>query len=148
MDGAFMRTAEDVQEQLYRVYPQTKDRFEILSFHEGGLRAKLSVHADDFRPGGTISGPTMFTLADCAFYALILAMQEEQVQAVTTNIAMNFFHRPKHDDLIAYARILKMGTRLVVGDVLLSSGGRDVAHASITYALFSSPSAGRLESSK
>ena len=131
-----MRTANDVQEQLYRVYPQTKDRFRILSLEGTSLKAQLCVHSDDLRPGATISGPTMFTLADCAFYALVLALQEEQVQAVTTNVGINFFQRPSQQDLIAEARVLKMGKRLAVGDVLISSDGIDVAHATITYALY------------
>jgi acyl-coenzyme A thioesterase PaaI-like protein len=77
----------------------------------------------------------MFTLADCAFYALILGQHEHQVQAVTTNVGMNFFRRPTKQDLTAEARLIKMGHRLAVGDVLISSAGIPVAHASMTYAL-------------
>lgn len=130
-----MRGVKDVQEQLYAVYPQTKDRFFITAIEQTSLKAQLHVHPDDLRPGATISGPTMFTLADCAFYALILALREDQVQAVTTNVGINFFHRPSEQDLTAEARLLKLGKRLAVGDVLIFSNGIDVAHATITYAL-------------
>ena len=38
------------------------------------LRCRMEVGEADLRPGGTVSGPTMFTLADCAFYMVTLAM--------------------------------------------------------------------------
>ena len=110
-------------------------RFSIFEVGEVGLTMSLSVQQYDLRPGNTISGPSMFTLADCAMYALILGVYEEQVQAVTTNVSMNFFRRPSTDNLVAHARLLKKGKRLVVGDVLIKSDGVDVAHASLTYAL-------------
>ena len=130
-----MKSPSEIEALLYRVYPQTKERFSILEANDETLLMSLSVHSDDLRPGNTISGPSMFTLADCAMYALILGVNEEQVQAVTTNVSINFLRRPSMNDLFAKARLLKKGKRLVVGDVLIKSDGVDVAHASLTYAL-------------
>lgn len=130
-----VKSPADIEALLYRVYPQTKGRFSILEANGDGLLMSLSVHSDDLRPGNTISGPSMFTLADCAMYALILGVHEDQVQAVTTNVSINFLRRPSMNDLLAQARLLKKGKRLVVGDVLIKSDGVDVAHASLTYAL-------------
>ena len=131
----FMKTTEEVASILHAVYPQTKDRFEILSIQENLLSMVMRTQVEDLRPGNTISGPSMFTLADCAFYALILGSLDRQVQAVTTNMSINFFRRPTLNDLVAHARILKLGTRLIVGDVLIQSDDVDIAHASCTYAL-------------
>lgn len=125
----------EIEALLYHVYPQTKGRFSILEANDDVLLMSLSIHSDDLRPGNTISGPSMFTLADCAMYALILGVHEDQVQAVTTNVSINFLRRPSMNDLLAQARLLKKGKRLVVGDVLIKSDGVDVAHASLTYAL-------------
>lgn len=130
-----MKPPAEIEALLYHVYPQTKGRFSILEANDDVLLMSLSIHSDDLRPGNTISGPSMFTLADCAMYALILGVHEDQVQAVTTNVSINFLRRPSMNDLLAQARLLKKGKRLVVGDVLIKSDGVDVAHASLTYAL-------------
>jgi len=128
-------TPRQVQELLFSVYPQTRDRFVVEDVGEKLLRMRMCIAERDLRPGETISGPSMFTLADCAFYALVMVLKEGQVQAVTTNVNINFMRRPTMGDLWAEARMLKLGSRLAVGDVLIRSGETDVAHASLTYAL-------------
>ena len=130
-----MKSAREIEALLFDVYPQTKDRFTILEVDENKLKMALNICDADLRPGNTVSGPSMFTLADCSMFALILGVYEEQVQAVTTNVSIAFFRRPTINDLIAHTRILKSGKKLVVGDVLIKSDGVDVAHASVTYAL-------------
>jgi uncharacterized protein (TIGR00369 family) len=89
------------------------------------------------RPGGTISGPAMFALADVAMYAAVLAMIGPRPLAVTTNLNINFLRRPKPADMLADATILKIGRRLAVGEVSLRSEGDDelAAHATSTYSL-------------
>ena len=86
-----MKSPREIEQLLFGVYPQTKDRFSFLEVDEGTLKMARNVHYGDLRPGNTISGPRMFTLADCAMYALILAVYEQQVQAVTTNVSIHFF---------------------------------------------------------
>lgn len=94
------------------------------------------------RPGGTLSGPTMMSLADAAMYAAVLARLGRLEMAVTQNLNINFLRRPTPADLLAEAAILKMGRRSVVLDVkIYSEGSPDVvAHATGTYSL---PPAGR-----
>ncbi len=90
------------------------------------------------RPGGTVSGPTMFKLADFGVYVAILAiLGDDGLQAVTTNMTMNFLSRPKPAPLVARIRILKMGRRLAVADATIYSEGNPamVAHATSTYAI-------------
>ncbi|MBY8975547.1 PaaI family thioesterase [Rhodobacteraceae bacterium NNCM2] len=101
--------------------------------------ARLRMPVDDshLRPGGTVSGPSMFTLADCAFYVAVLAMIGREALTVTTNLNINFLRKPEAVDLIGEARILKLGKLLATGDVTLYSEGSDkpVAHATTTYAI-------------
>lgn len=102
--------------------------------------AVVRMNYDDrlVRPGGTISGPAMFKLADFGVYVAILARLGEQgLQAVTTNMTMNFLSRPKPGDLVARIKVLKLGRRLAVCEVALFSETSDemVAHATSTYAL-------------
>ncbi len=49
------------------------------------------------RPGGTVSGPALFTLADVTAYYVILAHVGLKALAVTTNFHMNFMRRPRRD---------------------------------------------------
>jgi uncharacterized protein (TIGR00369 family) len=90
------------------------------------------------RPGGTISGPTLMALADCAMYVVLLSAIGPVALAVTTNLSINFLRRgvPGHD-VIAEARLLKLGKRLAVGEViLLSASSPDpIAHVTATYSI-------------
>ena len=89
------------------------------------------------RPGGTISGPIMMGLADFAMYAAVLTRVGVVELALTTNLNINFLHRPKPGDLLAKARLIKLGKRLVVGEVEVYVDGQDdmVAHVTSTYSL-------------
>jgi uncharacterized protein (TIGR00369 family) len=99
---------------------------------------RMPVAEEHLRPGGTISGPTMFALADVSMYLVVLAMIGPVTLAVTTNCSIDFMRKPTAGvDLIASARIHKLGRSLAVGDVLIHSEGMDapVARASLTYAI-------------
>ena len=122
---------------LEEVFPQVNGRIKILSLTDSSSSVKLRVAETDLRPGGTVSGPSMFLLADVTFYIAVLAAIGKQPLAVTTNCSINFMRKPNPNDLIADARVLKKGRSLIVGDVLLRSSVEDltVAQASFTYAL-------------
>lgn len=103
-----------------------------------GARVRLKEHVRHLRPGGTVSGPAMFALADLAVYAAILGrIGEAGLQAVTTNMALNFLKRPEPGDIVADAELLAFGKRLIVAEVRLkaASTGTLVAIATATYAL-------------
>ena len=89
------------------------------------------------RPGGTVSGPVMLALADVAVYVLVLGLIGPVELAVTTSLNANFLRRPRAADLIAEARILKLGKRLAVGEVTIHSEGEDepVCHVTATYSI-------------
>lgn len=83
---------------------------------------RLEVDHDHLRPGGTVSGPSMFTLADALMYAAILSKVGPKALAVTTNCSIDFLRKPAAGkDLLARCHILKLGKVLVVGDVLMYS---------------------------
>ena len=103
-----------------------------------GLRMRLRVDDSHLRPGGTVSGPSMFMLADVAIYLAILARIGPVALAVTTSCAMDFMRKPAAGaDLHCDARILKLGRSLAVSDALIFSEGHDapVARANMTYAI-------------
>ncbi len=127
----------EVHAFLDEVFPQMHGRFEVLGLAPGRARVRMRTEEADLRPGGTVSGPTLFTCADCAFYIVTLAMIGREALAVTTGCAINFLRKPEPADLIAEARILKLGKRLCAGDVEIFSEGSDavVAHAQMTYSI-------------
>ena len=101
------------------------------------LRIRRKFNEKSLRPGGTISGPTMMGLTDFAIYVAILASVGPVPLAVTTNLNINFLRKPAQRDLIAAARLIKLGKRLAVGEVEIYSDGEDemVAHATSTYSI-------------
>lgn len=100
-------------------------------------RMRCDYHERHLRPGGTLSGPTMMTLADVALYVAILAQIGPVALAVTTSLNVNFLRKPGQAALIGEARLLKLGKRLAVGEVAIYSQGEAemVCHATGTYSI-------------
>jgi uncharacterized protein (TIGR00369 family) len=114
-------------------------------------RVRMKNHARNVRPGGTVSGPAMFALADLAVYVAIMgAMGEAGLDAVTTNFNFNFLAKPEARDMLAEVRLLRLGRRSAVTECLLYSDGSPdlVAHATAGYAIPSSPSGKIIPSSR
>jgi uncharacterized protein (TIGR00369 family) len=104
---------------------------------DDGAIIRLKDHPKNLRPGGTVSGPAMFTLADCGVYVAILSLLgDDGLQAVTTNMTLNFIRRPQPGDLLGEVKLIKTGKRLIVSEVLIRSAasGDLVAHVVATYA--------------
>ena len=130
-------TIETLTQYLQEVYPQTAETISIEALIPMEVVVRMSINNDDLRPGNTVSGPTVFTVADCAFYCALLAMIGPKVLAVTSNISINFMRKPKPVALVGHARILKLGKTFAMGDCTVYSQGKTeaVAQATITYAI-------------
>ena len=105
----------------------------------GEVTARARYDESFLRPGGTVSGPIMMGLADAAMYALVMSLIGPVELAVTTNLNINFLRKPLPGDIIATAKILKLGSRLAIGEVYIYSEGDEeqapVAHATVTYSI-------------
>jgi uncharacterized protein (TIGR00369 family) len=103
----------------------------------GTCRVRLKYDPKYLRPGGTLSGPSMMTLADFALFVAVLTVVGKVELAVTTNLNVNFLAKPEKADLIAETRLLKAGKRLCVGEVTIFSEGQamPVAHVTGTYSI-------------
>lgn len=112
---------------------------ELEDINASGVRMRARYSEQFLRPGGTVSGPVMMALADAAMYALVLSKVGLVELAVTTNLSINFLRKPQPGDLMAEARMLKLGKRLAVGEVHLYSDGQSasesVAHVTSTYSI-------------
>ena len=127
---------EQARAFLDREFPQNTSIIEDIGPGSSVLRQAVSER--HLRPGGTVSGPTMMTLADCAAYVAILGKIGEVALAVTTSLNINFLRKPEADrDLIAHCDLLKSGKRLMVCEISVYSEGLEdqVAHVTATYSI-------------
>ena len=130
-------TKKTLSAYLEKIFPETRGKIEVLGLTTDCATTWLIVDNSNLRPGGTISGPSMFLLADLTFYILVLSSYGKTPLAVTSNCTINFFRKPKPYNLIGKARMLKKGKSLAMGDVFIESENDKtlVAQASFTYSV-------------
>jgi uncharacterized protein (TIGR00369 family) len=126
----------EMSQFLRAQFPQAK--FSLESFDEGSITVRYKVADSDLRPGGTISGPAMMSLADCAIYIAVLREIGLVALAVTTSLNTNFLRKPEAGrDLLGVCSLLKLGKALAIGEVSIYSEGNTevVAHSVGTYSI-------------
>lgn len=131
---------------LAREFPQVAGDFAVERLTAEGIVLRLKVTDRHLRPGGTVSGPNLFALADVAVYLALLARIGPVALAVTTSAGIDFLRKPEAGrDLLAEARLLKLGRVLAVGEVHVLSEGRaePVARANVTYSIPPGAAGGR-----
>lgn len=133
-------TAAEVQAYVEAEFPQVVEEMGLLKVEEADAqhaKVRLPIGRKHLRPGGTVSGPTQFFLADVAAFIAVLVVIGPIGLSVTTSATINFLRKPDPADLIAETRILKRGKRLVVVDCIIRSDGAadPVAHAVLTYSI-------------
>ena len=129
---------QEIVQFLQQYFPQSLEKCEIEEVIEGGATMLWHVGGSDLRPGGTISGPTMMTLADFALYVAILGEIGIIGLAVTTKMNINFLRKPSGGvDLRGVCKLMKVGKALIVGEVWIYSIDQDepVAHVTGTYSI-------------
>ncbi|OSP55538.1 PaaI family thioesterase [Pseudoruegeria sp. SK021] len=120
-------------------FPQVAERLALSDVRAMGVSLRLHVGPAQLRPGGTVSGPAMFELADVAAYLAVLSQIGPVALAVTTSASIDFMRKPAAEiDMIATADLLKLGKTLAVVDVKVFSENdmnRLIARASLTYSI-------------
>lgn len=111
--------------------------FDVTDVGPGTVVMRLAPNERHLRPGGTVSGPTLFALADVAAYCVVLAHIGPVALAVTTSLNINFLRKPEPGPLTCTCRLLKLGKRLAVIEAsIFGQDGEDlVAHATATYSI-------------
>jgi uncharacterized protein (TIGR00369 family) len=133
-------TVSELEKFLRAEFPQAFSGDDILIEEADGVSCRLRQRYGEqmLRPGGTISGPTLMALADFAMYVVLLSAIGPVGLAVTTSLNINFLRKgAPGQDVLAGARILKLGKRLAVGEVNLWSGASPdpIAHVTATYSI-------------
>lgn len=129
---------EQINTLLAQHFPQVSDEISIDTLSHDTSIVRLSTQHRHLRPGGTVSGPAMFLLADVAAYIGILAQAGDKTLAVTTSANIDFLRKPKANrDVLAHTKVIKLGKQLAVVEVYLYSEHETdtVARAALTYAL-------------
>jgi uncharacterized protein (TIGR00369 family) len=131
-----LATKDEIAAFLVAEFPQT--RCVVLEVGHRGATVLHHVGQHELRPGGTVSGPVLMTLADVAMYVAILGEIGIVPLAVTTSLSINFLRKPSADrNVVGVCKLLKVGKTLVVGEVSLYSEGQadPVAHVVATYSI-------------
>ncbi len=139
--SAAKMTVSDLEAYLHEVFPQAfRIGGDIGIEHADGRTCRVRQRYSErmLRPGGTVSGPTLMALADCATYVVLLSAIGPVGLAVTTSLNINFLRKGRAgQDVLAEARLLKLGKRLAVAEVALFSAGEPdpIAHVTATYSI-------------
>ncbi|MEO0862604.1 MAG: PaaI family thioesterase [Pseudomonadota bacterium] len=137
-DQSIAMDAEALERFLSAEFLQVAEEFSLEEVTADHLIVRLNVSDKHLRPGGTISGPSLFALADVGVYLAILSRIGPVELAVTTNCSIDFMRKPAAGvDVLCHTRLLKLGRVLAVGDCLLFSDGVEapVARATLTYSI-------------
>lgn len=136
MTQAMKLTAAQIEE-VFRAHFGNGGGLRIEEVREGYARLRMPFHKWMLRPGNVVSGPALFTAADAAMYALVMAHLGPVVMAVTANMNLHFLAAAPAGDIVAECALLRMGTRLAVMEVSLFTGPEKTfaAHVTGTYAL-------------
>lgn len=129
-------TKEEIVAFMAVEFPQTKCVVEAVD--DTGATLSHDIGVDELRPGGTVSGPVLMSIADVAIYVAILGKIGIVPLTVTTSLTINFLRKPSADArIMADCTLIKVGRTLIVGEVsLYSEGSSDlVAHVVGTYSV-------------
>jgi uncharacterized protein (TIGR00369 family) len=137
--GELLMTADELSSFLASHMPDGSRRFVVEEASGDGLRMRSVYDDSQLRPGGSVSGPTMMSLADAAAWLVTLSRIGPVALAVTSSLNIAFLRKPGPADLLAHATLLRLGKRQSVSEVRIWSDGTDprdpVAHATVTYAI-------------
>lgn len=133
-------TTNEVNNLLKSTYPQLNDQYDFyqaIDVFPGGCTVRLNADECHLRPGGTVSGPSLFTLADIGGYVCVLSHAGPDALSVTTSLNINFMRKAEAGPIDGHCRILKLGKSLMVFDIDIVAGPdrQTIAHATGTYSI-------------
>ena len=131
-----MATKEEIAAFITAELPQTKCMVQAVG--NRGSTVSHEIGPSELRPGGTVAGPVLVTVADDALYVAILGEIGIVPLTVTTSLTINFLRKPVATrPIIGMCKLLKLGKSLAVGEVALYSenDGEPVAHVVGTYSI-------------
>lgn len=107
-------TVEQINTTVAELYPGTRNQCRDV----GADFAVVTVDVDDtdIRPGGFVSGPTQFALADCGLWFLSFgALDRIEPMALTSELSIRFLRPAQGARLVCRADLESRSRRSVVG---------------------------------
>ena len=129
-------TAETMLEEMFAPWVQDLNiKFDKIENGQAILRVPVSTRLN--RGGGTICGQAIMSVADTAMVFAISAAMEKFVPMTTVSQSSSFLRAAADKDLIADARVIKLGRTIVYGEINIYTDTADkpVAHITSTYML-------------
>lgn len=128
---------EAINAMVAELYPGTGNRcIELGTAH---AVAAVEVTPTDIRPGGFISGPTQFAIADCALWFLsFVGLGRIEPMALTSELSIRFLRPAVGERLLCRATLEGVSRRSVVGTAHVwvdGQPGKFTAAAQGTYAV-------------
>ena len=105
---------------------------ELLAASAGTATLRLPAQPSLLRPGDTVSGPALMGLADVAMWAALLSVTAGKDESVTSSMTVNFLRPAGNGAVLAEARIVKRGRRMVFGEIQLRSEASDEVAVHVT----------------
>jgi uncharacterized protein (TIGR00369 family) len=126
-------TAEQINDFLLREFPGTETMCEEVG--DGWAIARFAVAESSLRPGGIVSGPTVFGVCDAALYHACFTRIGIVPMVLTSELSIRFLRPAMGTTVRARADLVKVGRRAIVGNVLAwtDDPARPVAVAQGTY---------------
>lgn len=121
-----LRSVEDLNAHLHGAFPAMarEDGGQVVEHVDADtIRVRMNAAEHQLRPGDTVSGPALFSLVDSVAWLMTVAHLEPGRDALTVSASVQFLRRPTAGTLIAEGRLLRMGRRFSVTDVLVRAAG-------------------------
>jgi uncharacterized protein (TIGR00369 family) len=136
-DDSTLPTAGDINKMIAELFPGTGNV--CVDVGEGFAVARHDVTPHELRPGGFVSGPTQFSVADAALWYLVFAATRRiEPMALTSELSIRYLRPAQGSVVWAKATLANAGRRNVVGSVDIWCDDRVAkltATAQGTYAL-------------
>ncbi|MGH1503500.1 MAG: PaaI family thioesterase [Acidimicrobiales bacterium] len=129
-------TPETINAAVAESFPGTSNN--CIELGDDWVLARVVPGEGAIRPGGYISGPTQFGLADAAlWYATFVAIGRIELMALTSELSIRYLRPAIGDELWARAELESVGSKRIVGSVRLwtTDPDRPTSVAQGTYQL-------------
>src|SRR4051794_2187546 len=138
---------DELNDFLAAAFPGPPLPMRVTRADDHGVELVWTYQQNSLRPGGTLSGPTLMTLADTVAYSAVVARIGPEPLTVTSHLSIDFLRKPPPADLRATGELLKAGRRQAVVSIRIFSAADDelVAYSTATYAIPSKPTVPRAD---
>ena len=136
-----------LNEFLGAAFPDSQLPMRVTRADDDGVQLLWTYQPNSLRPGGTVSGPVLMTLADTVAYMAVVSRIGPEPLTVTSHLSIDFLRKPPPADLRATGELLKVGRRQALVAIRIHSSVDDelVAYSNATYALPTTPTVPRAD---